>query len=94
MFRPRTVRVAIYRAIPVVLCGIPSFAQFVPNRYTVLLEDPPVATRSPRREDMQTAAAVGYRNRIEAPQQQVRRELASRNSGFKLGSDRSERHLL
>jgi len=85
--RRRTVRVALYRAIPLVLCGIPNFAQSVPNRYTVLLEDPPVATRFPRPEDLQTAAAVGYRNQIEARQQQVRRELASRNPGFRLGSD-------
>ena len=60
------------------LFELPGFAQFAPNRYILLLQDPPVASRFPRREQMQSAPAIAYRNQIEAAQRAVRGELASR----------------
>ena len=69
----------IKQAIPFVFCILPCFAQFVPNRYTLLLDDPPVAARFQGRAVMETAAAVSYRAQIEARQQNVIRELRSRN---------------
>jgi uncharacterized protein (TIGR03437 family) len=62
-----------------VLGGFPGFAQFVPNRYTLLLEDAPVSSRFVSREAMRTAPAIAYREQIEAKQRQVLGELASRN---------------
>ena len=57
----------------------PGWAQFVPNRYTLLLEDPPVSSRFVSREEMRTQAAQAYRQQIETKQAAVLRELASRN---------------
>ena len=62
-----------------VLGGFPSFAQFVPNRYTLLLEDAPVSSRFVSREAMRTSPAIAYRQQIEAKQRKVLGELASRN---------------
>lgn len=59
--------------------AIPAFAQFAANRYTVLLEDPPVSARFPRREQMQTPAARAYRARIETRRAQVRTALEGLN---------------
>jgi len=70
---------ALRCAIPFFFSILPGFAQFVPNRYTLLLEDPPVASRFQKREEMQSAAANAYRAQIEARQQEVIRELRSRN---------------
>jgi minor extracellular serine protease Vpr len=56
----------------------PSFAQFARNRYALFLEDPPVSARFKSREEMRTSAAVAYRRQIEAGQQKVLSELASR----------------
>ena len=62
------------------VCGAsPSFAQFVPNRYTLLLEDAPVSSRYVSREAMRTSPAIAYRRQIEAKQRTVLGELASRN---------------
>src|SRR5579862_8557828 len=60
-------------------CGLPVGAQVVPNHYTVLLEDPPVASRFQSREEMRSAPAAAYRTQIEAKQQALRRELESRD---------------
>jgi minor extracellular serine protease Vpr len=68
----------IKQAIPLIFCVLPSFAQFVPNRYTLLLDDPPVAARFQARAEMQSAAAINYRNQIEARQKLVMDELAAR----------------
>jgi uncharacterized protein (TIGR03437 family) len=57
----------------------PQPAQFVPNQYILLLEDPPVAARFVSREQLQTAAAVSYRSQVETKQAAVLRELAFRN---------------
>jgi hypothetical protein len=69
----------IKQAIPFIFFVLPSFAQFVPNRYTLLLDDSPVAARFQARAEMESAAAVSYRAQIEARQQNVIRELRSRN---------------
>jgi minor extracellular serine protease Vpr len=66
--------------------AIPAVAQFEPNRYTVLLEDPPVSARFPRREQMQTPAARAYRTQIEARQTQVRTALEGLNNVRVTGS--------
>jgi len=56
----------------------PGRAQFVPNRYTLQLEDAPVSSRFLSREDMRTPAAQVYRQQIETKQAAVLRTLASR----------------
>jgi uncharacterized protein (TIGR03437 family) len=63
----------------ILLFSVPAFAQFAPNRYTVLLEDPPVAAQFARREDMRTATAQAYQTNIESKQAAVIRALQSRN---------------
>jgi len=57
----------------------PGLAQFVPNRYTLLLEDPPVSFRFGSREEMGTQAAQAYRQQIETRQSAILRTLASRS---------------
>jgi uncharacterized protein (TIGR03437 family) len=65
--------------------AISAFAQtpktppFVPNRYVLILADPPVAERFAAREQVRSAAAVSYRSQIAARQTALRRDLASRN---------------
>jgi minor extracellular serine protease Vpr len=56
---------------------VPAFAQSVPNRYALILEDPPTLTQVGRREELQRAAAVNIRQQIEARQRAVRAQLAS-----------------
>ena len=60
-----------------------AFAQtqspFVPNRYTLILSDPPVAERFASHEALQSAQANGYRGQIEGAQVRVENELAARN---------------
>jgi uncharacterized protein (TIGR03437 family) len=57
----------------------PQPGPFVPNQYILLLEDAPVSARFVSREQMRTAAAVGYRQQVETRQAAVLKELASRN---------------
>jgi uncharacterized protein (TIGR03437 family) len=57
---------------------MPVFAQLAPNRYTLLLGDPPVAERFARREEMLSAAGVAYRAQLEARQRTLMADLASR----------------
>jgi minor extracellular serine protease Vpr len=78
MFRNALRGTALRCTFAVLLWVVPTFAQLAPNRYTLLLEDPPVASRFEKREDLQSAAAVAYRTQIEAKQQAVRNELAAR----------------
>jgi uncharacterized protein (TIGR03437 family) len=76
----RIVARALYCALfSLVLGGFPGFAQFVPNRYTLLLEDAPVSSRFVSREAMRSSPAIAYRQQIEAKQRTVLAELASRN---------------
>ncbi|GEM_PF-277700 len=79
MFSSRWSRQLCFCVIPILLLAVPGFAQLVPNRYTLLLEDPPVASRFQSRAQMQTAAATQYRNQIEARQRAVLAALAARN---------------
>jgi minor extracellular serine protease Vpr len=57
----------------------PSFAQFAPNRYTLILEDPPVSARFATKGAVRSAQAADYRRQIEAKQRTLRNELASRH---------------
>jgi len=73
----------------VILCLIfwnfPALAQraakayFIPNRYTVILEDPPVSERFLTLEAMRAAPAVAYRQQIEQKQAAVVAALQARN---------------
>src|ERR1700730_12514463 len=54
-------------------------AQSAPNRYALILEDPPVSERFTTREATASAAGTSYRQQIEAKQQRLRQELGSRN---------------
>src|SRR5208283_4099650 len=56
----------------------PQPGPFIPNQYILLLEDAPVSARFVSREQMQTAAAVAYRQQVETKQAAVLKELASR----------------
>ena len=55
----------------------PAFAQVVPNRYTLILEDSPALVQVGRREDLQRAAAVNIRQQMETKQRAVRDQLAT-----------------
>src|SRR2546425_12490346 len=57
---------------------VPAGAQFVSNRYTLLLEDPPVSSRFVSREQMRTQAAEAYRRELETRQAAVVKTLGSR----------------
>jgi minor extracellular serine protease Vpr len=61
------------------LAAVPGNAQFARNRYTLILEDPPVAERFAGREAIHSAAGETYRTQITAKQQNLLQELASRN---------------
>jgi uncharacterized protein (TIGR03437 family) len=52
--------------------------RFVPNRYTLLLEDAPVSSRFVSRQEMRTQAAEAYRKQVETRQAAVIRTLHSR----------------
>jgi uncharacterized protein (TIGR03437 family) len=54
-------------------------SQFIPDRYTLVLSDAPVADRFTTRGALETAQADTYRRQIEAAQALVKRELATRN---------------
>jgi uncharacterized protein (TIGR03437 family) len=51
---------------------------FAPNRYILFLQGEPVATHFASHEQLQTAAAISYRQQIEARQQSVMQDLAAR----------------
>ncbi|HUI77922.1 MAG TPA: S8 family serine peptidase [Bryobacteraceae bacterium] len=65
-------------AIAVAFTLVPLSAQFVPDRYILLLEDPPVTSRFATREELRSAPAGAYRAQIETRQRSVRSELAAR----------------
>lgn len=72
--------------LALILWNLPGFAQsqvpksqFIPNRYTLVLSDPPVADRFASREALATAQADTYRRQIETAQAQVKSALAARN---------------
>ena len=78
MIQRRPAKRVFYGAILVSLCALPGFAQMVPNRYTLLLEDAPVSALFPGREAMRSAAATAYRSQVEARQSRVRNALVTR----------------
>jgi minor extracellular serine protease Vpr len=82
--RRRTLQCAI---LSIIFGTFPGLAQtpsnrhvpvFVPNRYTVVLADPPVASRFALREDMLTPTADTYRQQIRARQTSLTSEIESR----------------
>ena len=70
-------------AVLAVFLSLPAFAQisiqFIPNRYTVILEDPPVSNRFVTLESMRSAPAVAYRRQIERRQAEIVRAVEARN---------------
>ncbi len=78
MSLPRNVYTLAVGTSLLFLLAIPGQAQFVPNRYTLLLEDPPVSSRFVSRDQMRTQAAQAYRNQVETKQAAVLRTLNSR----------------
>lgn len=68
-----------YFALFLIVSGFPTAAQIVPGRYTLILDDPPVAARYAARSEMRSAAAAGYRQQIQSRQQAMIRELTDRN---------------
>ena len=54
------------------------YAQFAANRYTLILEDPPVSARFTTKEKVRSAAAQSYAQQVQARQRALRTELASR----------------
>ena len=57
---------------------VPGFGQYARNRYALILQDEPVASRFVTREAMHTAAADGYRRQVAQAQSAVHQELARR----------------
>ena len=70
---------ASIRATPVGSRCTRKHSQFIPNRYTLVLSDPPVSDRFTSRDALATAQADTYRRQIEAAQAQVKSDLATRN---------------
>jgi minor extracellular serine protease Vpr len=75
-----TLAVGTFLLVVTAVPGLAQFApkQFVPNRYTLLLEDPPVSSRFVSREEMRTQAADAYRKQVETKQAAVLRTLGAR----------------
>ena len=69
-----------YAAAAILLCSalFPAVAQTLPNRYTLILEDPPVAERFKSANAMRAEAALDYRASIQQKQKALRNELAQR----------------
>jgi minor extracellular serine protease Vpr len=78
MSRAKTVGGALLRISSFFFCLFPAFAQLAPNRYILLLNDPPVAERFAKREDMLSTAGTAYRAQLEARQRTIMADLASR----------------
>src|ERR1019366_9437095 len=57
---------------------VPGFGQYARNRYALILQDEPVASRFTTRERMHSAAADGYRGQLAQRQNAVRQELNRR----------------
>src|ERR1039457_4602300 len=57
---------------------VPGFGQHSRNRYALILQDEPVASRFVTREAMHTAAADSYRRQVAQAQSAVHQELARR----------------
>jgi minor extracellular serine protease Vpr len=73
---------SVSRALSILLAAsvtvLPGFGQYARNRYALILQDEPVASRYVTREQMHTAAADGYRRQLAQRQSAVHQELARR----------------
>ncbi len=76
-FMPHSMGRAASLLVLTLIASYPGFSQIAPNRYTLVLEDQPVAERFVGREAVQSSAAVDYRQQIEAKQMSLRSSLAS-----------------
>ncbi|RPI12529.1 MAG: hypothetical protein EHM65_05875, partial [Acidobacteriales bacterium] len=56
-----------------------ALAQLAPNRYALILEDPPAASRVTSRASLQSADVRDYRQLVETRQRVLRSELGARN---------------
>jgi minor extracellular serine protease Vpr len=65
--------------LTIILVHSPASAQIIPNRYILILEDPPVSAKFSMREDLQSAEASVYRLQIENKQAAIKKDLASRS---------------
>jgi uncharacterized protein (TIGR03437 family) len=70
----RTLLILVAASVAVV----PGFGQYARNRYALILQDEPVASRFVTRQEMRTAAADGYRRQVAQRQSAVHQELARR----------------
>src|SRR5204863_1190312 len=57
---------------------VSAFPQTNPGKYTLILDDPPMAEKFPSRDAMKSTEATEYRQGIEAKQKALRDELAKR----------------
>ena len=64
--------------VAVWVTALPGFGQYARNRYALILQDEPVASRFVTREQMRTAGADGYRRQLALRQSSVHQELARR----------------
>src|SRR5450759_3693828 len=73
---------SVSRALSILLAAsvtvLPGFGQYARNRYALILQDEPVASRYVTREQLHTAAADGYRRQLALRQSAVHQELARR----------------
>ena len=73
----RVSRALIFLAVASVAVT-PGFAQYARNRYALILQDEPVASRYASRDQLRSAAADGYRRQVALRQNAVQRELERR----------------
>jgi hypothetical protein len=65
--------------IAFVVTTLSAFAQVVPGKYVLLLEDQPVSAHYAGRTELNSAAALNYRQQVEARQAAIKRNLAARS---------------
>src|ERR1039457_2802682 len=70
----RTLMILVSASVTV----LPGFGQYARNRYALILEDAPVASRFATREQLHTAAADSYRRQVALRQSAVHQELERR----------------
>ncbi len=63
-----------------ILISLPAWGQYVPNRYALVLADPPVASQYATRDSLRSTAAVSYQDGILRAQSSLRTQLGSRNA--------------
>src|ERR1039457_5757544 len=70
----RTLMILVAASVTV----LPGFGQYARNRYALILQDEPVASRFTTREQLHSAAADGYRRQLAQRQSAVHQELPRR----------------